>query len=185
MEWAEENIRGVTFTKTGTRPPLPFADASFDAVYAISIWSHFAEDAALAWFDEMHRIIRPGGHLLLTTHGFHTAAFYDREGVYPEQRLKEIMDALYRSGYWFDPVFGDEGDAGVVDRAWGLSFLTPEWLLSRVCPQWRVVEYAAGRNEGSQDVFVLERAAGVSDEEVASPPEAAASHARRTTTRSS
>ena len=185
MEWAEENIRGVTFTKTGTRPPLPFADASFNAVYAISIWSHFAEDAALAWFDEMQRIIRPGGHLLLTTHGLHTAAFYDREGVYPEQRLKEIMDALYRSGYWFDPVFGDEGDAGVVDRAWGLSFLTPEWLLSRVCPQWRVAEYAAGRNEGSQDVFVLERAAGVSDEEVASLPEAAASHARRATTRSS
>ena len=36
----------------------------FDAAFAISIWSHFAEEAALDWLREMRRVIRPGGRLL-------------------------------------------------------------------------------------------------------------------------
>jgi GT2 family glycosyltransferase/SAM-dependent methyltransferase len=183
IDWAVQNIPGVAFSSSPLRPPLFYPDASFDAVYAISIWSHFAEDAALAWLDEMHRIIRPGGHLVLTTHGFHTVAFYTREGVYPEQRLQEITDALYGSGYWFEPVFGREGDAGVVDSGWGMSFLTPEWLLTWALPHWRVVEFAAGGNEGNQDVFVLERAA-FNVETGASPREPASSNATRQTVRS-
>ena len=95
--------------------------------------------------------------MILTTHGYHTVAFYSQHGVYPGPQVTEIMDSLYGSGYWFAPVFGSEGDAGVVSREWGLSFLTPEWMLSRACPRWRVAEFASGRNEGSQDVFVLER----------------------------
>jgi SAM-dependent methyltransferase len=167
------------------KPPLPYKDASFDAIYAISIWSHFSEAAALRWLDEMHRILRPGGHLVLTTHGYHTVAFYDRQQVYPESRLNEIMDALYRSGYWFDSVFGREGDAGVVDSGWGMSFLTPEWMLTRACPPWRVVEFAAGRNEGNQDVFVLEKGEPLSAESVASHPEEVSSNATKATLQSS
>lgn len=183
VDWAAQNISAVEFVESPVKPPLPYEDASFDAVYAISIWSHFAEDAALRWLDEMHRILRPGGHLVLTTHGYNTVAFYDRQHVYPESRLNEIMDALYRSGYWFDPVFGREGDAGVVDSGWGLSFLTSEWMLARACPEWRVVEFAAGRNEGSQDVFVLGRAEEISVEAAASQPEEGSSDATTATLR--
>ena len=44
-------------------------DGALDLVYAISIWSHFDADAGLRWFDEMHRLLRPGGLLVVTTHG--------------------------------------------------------------------------------------------------------------------
>jgi glycosyltransferase involved in cell wall biosynthesis/SAM-dependent methyltransferase len=162
VEWATDNVSGVEFAVSPIEPPLPYSDSFFDATYAISIWSHFAEDAALRWLEEMHRVIRPGGHLILTAHGYQTVASYAQQAVYSGQRLNEIMDALYRSGFWFEPVFGKEGDSGVVDPEWGMSFLTPEWMLNRACPQWRVVEFASGRNEGNQDVFVLERAATLS-----------------------
>lgn len=183
IEWADRNIPAVQFATSPVRPPLSYSDASFDALYAISISSHFGEEAALAWLDEMHRIIRPGGHLVLTTHGFHTVAFYGRQGVYPDQRLQDILDALYGSGYWFEPVFGQGGDAGVVDSGWGMSFLTPEWLLTRALPHWSVVEFAPGRNERNQDVFVLERAV-LNPETGASPPEPASSNAMTQTVRS-
>jgi hypothetical protein len=94
------------------------------------------------------------------------------------------MDALYRSGYWFDPVFGRAGDAGVVDSGWGLSFLTPEWMLTRACPPWQVVEFASGRNEGSQDVFVLKRGEPLSAEGAALQHGEASSGAMRETARS-
>ena len=89
--------------------------AFFDAVYAISIWSHFAEGAALRWLDEMHRLIRPGGHLVLTSHGRHTIRFYGWVGAYPSAKLQEMSDALETSGYWYEAVFGEKGDSGVVN----------------------------------------------------------------------
>ena len=44
---------------------LPFADASFDVVFSSQVLEHvFSPDAFLA---EIGRVLRPGGHLLLTT----------------------------------------------------------------------------------------------------------------------
>ena len=45
-----------------------------------------------------------------------------------------MSDALERSGYWYEAVFGEEGDSGVVDAEWGLSAFTPEWLRARLLP---------------------------------------------------
>jgi hypothetical protein len=30
-------------------------------------------------------------------------------------------------------------------------------MLLSLCPKWQVVEYASGRNEGNQDVYVLRK----------------------------
>ena len=81
--WARENLPGIEFEVSPVEPPLPYEDASFDFVFAISIWSHFSAGAALRWWDEMHRMLRPGGHLVLTTHGYQTIAHYRRHGLQP------------------------------------------------------------------------------------------------------
>jgi O-antigen biosynthesis protein len=157
IEWAGENVPGVEFRASPIDPPLDYPDGFFDAVYAISIWSHFAEGAALRWLEEMHRLICPGGHLVLTSHGRHTVRFFEWTGAYPSAKRREMTDSLDKSGYWYEAVFGEEGDAGVVDDEWGLSAFTPDWLSRKAAPDWRVVEFAEGRNEGNQDVYVLER----------------------------
>ena len=64
----------IEFFVNDNAPPLPLADGSLDLVYAISIWSHFAPELGLRWFEEMHRLIRPGGHLVCTTHGLTSVA---------------------------------------------------------------------------------------------------------------
>ncbi len=64
----------IDFFVSGDAPPLPLADGSLDLAYAISIWSHFAPELGLRWFEEMHRVIRPGGHLVCTTHGLTSVA---------------------------------------------------------------------------------------------------------------
>jgi SAM-dependent methyltransferase/glycosyltransferase involved in cell wall biosynthesis/GT2 family glycosyltransferase len=176
VEWASENVPGVEFKLSPIDPPLDYPAGSFDAVYAISIWSHFGEGASLRWLDEMHRLIRPGGHLVLTSHGPHTVRFYEWLDVYPPAKLREMSEALERSGYWYEAVFGEEGDSGVVDAEWGLSAFTPDWLARQVAHRWRVVEHATGRNEFNQDVYVLERTeADRVPEDAARPPAQVAS----------
>jgi SAM-dependent methyltransferase len=45
---------------------FPFDDASFDFAFATSVFTHLEMDAALRYFGEAHRVLRPGGTLLAT-----------------------------------------------------------------------------------------------------------------------
>jgi SAM-dependent methyltransferase len=157
IEWASENLPGIELFVSADEPPLPLADASLDLAYAISIWSHFEPGLGVRWFEEMHRLIRPGGHLVCTTHGLTSIAHYALGGMRTPEQSREIADALYSRGWWYAAEFGEEGDWGVVNPSWGTAFLSPEWMLTQLCPRWRVLEFAPGRNQNNQDVYVLER----------------------------
>jgi SAM-dependent methyltransferase len=157
IAWASEHLSGIDFFVSGDAPPLPLPDASLDLAYAISIWSHFAPELGLRWFAEMHRVIRPGGYLVCTTHGLTSVAHYALGGMRSPEQSLEIRDTLYRDGAWYAPEFGEEGDWGVINPDWGTAFLTPEWMLTKLCPAWRVLEFAPGRNQENQDVYVLQR----------------------------
>jgi SAM-dependent methyltransferase len=157
IAWATENLPGIEFFINGDDPPLPLEDGSLDLAYAISIWSHFEPALGLRWFEEMRRLLRPGGHLVCTTHGLTSIAHYATHELRTVEQSEEIRDALYRSGHWYAPEFGEEGDWGVVNPDWGTAFLSPEWMLAKLCPAWRVLEFAPGRNQENQDVYVLQR----------------------------
>lgn len=157
IEWASANLPAIKFAKSENNPPAPYDDGYFDAAFGVSIWSHYSEPLALKWYDEMHRIVKPGGHLISTTHGPQSVAFYGSEGLRTSDQLADILDSLYDSGYWYAPEFGDKGDWGVVNSDWGTSFVTAEWMLDKLTPKWQIVESANGRNESNQDVYVLRR----------------------------
>jgi SAM-dependent methyltransferase len=157
ISWASESLPEVDLFASDDAPPLPRAAGSLDLVYAISIWSHFAPELGLRWFEEMHRLLRPGGHLVCTTHGLTSIAYYATRELRPAEQSQEILGSLYRQGCWYAPEFGEEGDWGVVNPDWGTAFLSPEWVLTQLCPRWRVLEFAPGRNQENQDVYVLQR----------------------------
>jgi len=69
VAWCRSNLPFARFEVNGLAPPLAFADASFDLVYALSVFTHLTADLQLAWRDELGRVLRPGGRLLVTTHG--------------------------------------------------------------------------------------------------------------------
>jgi SAM-dependent methyltransferase len=68
-DWCAANIAGITFSRNDPAPPLSFGDEQFDCVYAISVFTHLSEQMHHAWIAELWRILRPGGTLIVTTHG--------------------------------------------------------------------------------------------------------------------
>jgi SAM-dependent methyltransferase len=69
VAWCRENLPFARFEENALAPPLVFADESFDLVYALSVFTHLTGDLQIAWRDELRRVLRPGGLLLVTTHG--------------------------------------------------------------------------------------------------------------------
>ncbi len=69
VDWCRANLPFARFEGNALAPPLVFADESFDLVYALSVFTHLTEELQIAWRDELRRALRPGGLLLLTTHG--------------------------------------------------------------------------------------------------------------------
>jgi SAM-dependent methyltransferase len=161
VAWAAENLDGEFFV-SGQTPPLPLEDATLDGAFAISIWSHFSPAAARLWLDEMHRVIKPGGRLLLTTHGWHSLRLYKQAfeagngGLSPEHVL-DCQRALLERGSWYFDSFGENGDWGVKSPDWGHSFFLPEWLLDELLPQWSLRSFVEAGLEANQDVYVFER----------------------------
>ncbi len=106
----------------------------------------------------MHRLIEPGGHLVLTTHG--TPTLHDlgparRSGTWDD--LEALRSELYAEGFAYRAVFGPDGDGGVPQEDWGNAFMTLDWLAERACPQWSIRGFSPGRVDNTQDVIVLRR----------------------------
>jgi len=142
VEWCRRNLPFARFEVNGSEPPLPFAEGELDFVYALSVFTHLSERAQFAWMQEMARIIRSGGHLLLTTHG---ESYLDH--------LPEEDRAAFRSGAL----------VVVEEKAQGTNlcnaFHPAEHVRSRLARGWEVVDFEpmGARGNPHQDLFLLRR----------------------------
>jgi SAM-dependent methyltransferase len=78
MEWTLTGMRwigvrtisgGGNFMANAPIPPLPYPDKYFDVVYCLSVFTHLNESMQDLWIEELSRILKPGGVLLLTIYG--------------------------------------------------------------------------------------------------------------------
>lgn len=69
IAWCRANLPGISFIENALQPPLALPDASFDAIYNFSVFTHLSEPVSLAWAAELRRVLKPGGWLVCTTHG--------------------------------------------------------------------------------------------------------------------
>jgi SAM-dependent methyltransferase len=157
IAWASDALPAITFSQQPPLAPTSYADDRFDAAYSLGMWTHFGAAAALAWLAELRRIVRPGGHLVLTAQGPGALTARPTALGYPAERRREIADALYRDGFAFVEAFGGSGAAGAAASDWGLAFFTPEWLLTQITPAWSLALYRARGVDDHQDLYVLRR----------------------------
>jgi SAM-dependent methyltransferase len=70
ISWCAQSLGSVaTFGANEGLPPTRYEAATFDLVYAISVFTHLPEAYQFAWLAELRRIIKPGGWLIATIHG--------------------------------------------------------------------------------------------------------------------
>jgi SAM-dependent methyltransferase len=143
IAWCRANLLFARFASNGLAPPLDHTDESFDLVYALSVFTHLPEDLQHAWARELARLLRPGGFLLLTTHG---------------ERYRERLTPAERAAF----------DAGRLVVRWpegaGTNlcsvFHPPSYVEERLAAGLDVLEFVpeGARGNPHQDLYLLRKA---------------------------
>jgi SAM-dependent methyltransferase len=70
IAWDQKHLNKIAdFRVNGLEPPLNYPDGLFDFIYAISVFTHLTEELQYAWIDELRRVLKLGGLLMMTVHG--------------------------------------------------------------------------------------------------------------------
>ena len=69
IDWCRGAFPFARLSTNGLAPPLAFPDDSFDLLYGISVFTHLDEALQVPWMGELRRVVRPGGHVLVTMNG--------------------------------------------------------------------------------------------------------------------
>jgi SAM-dependent methyltransferase len=145
VEWCRRHIPYAEVTVNEPDPPLPYPDAAFDLIYNHSVFTHLDETRQDLWLSELKRVVRPGGMIVLSTHG---------EAAIPENEWA-IRDRLERDGIAF------------LDNTVPSKLGHPDWYQATWHAPWYVFEhwsrwfevraYIPGGALRLQDHILLER----------------------------
>ena len=117
VELAAERLGGrVTVLHADLNAPLPFAEAEFDLVLCALV-IHHVDDRGAA-LREFFRVLRPGGHVVLSTH--HPTTDWVRKGgsyfdIKQEADIWRLEDTPHEVQFWREPLTslcGAIADAG-------------------------------------------------------------------------
>lgn len=82
VKWCQKSLTFAEVKQNKAQAKLNYENEKFDFIYAISVFSHLNENLQDFWINELTRVLKPGGYLLMTVHG--TA----RMSASPEERRK-------------------------------------------------------------------------------------------------
>ena len=136
VAWGEQHLSAIRFSLNPVYPPSQYKTDQFDTIFAVSVFSHLTEEHALLWLKELHRILKPGGYLLITVlgkynvdlrrdpeklggkHGMNDVDF-DKVANDLEQHGFVYVDACKRSRI-LHPI--------LADPPYGAAFMLPKWI---------------------------------------------------------
>lgn len=69
IRWVSAKLPFADAKTNSIHPPLPYEDDRFDMLYALSVFTHLDASLQHPWMQELQRVVRPRGYLIITTHG--------------------------------------------------------------------------------------------------------------------
>ena len=156
VDWCRRQLPFARFETNGLAPPLPYADASFELVYALSVFTHLPRTLQQQWMGELARVLTPNGYLIVSTHG---EACLDS--------LTEVERNRFRDAQL---VVRHEAEAG--SNRCGV-FFSEAYVRLHLAPGFLVRDYAprGARGNPPQDLVLLQTRATVTRVSAnASPP---------------
>jgi SAM-dependent methyltransferase len=162
--WCHQHLGATPVRVNGITPPLEYSDGTFCVVYSVSIFTHLNEEAAKAWLNELGRILRPGGLLIITTHGIRALETIRDSSVHQQmfridsERAKNMLASFGETRYLFERYDSSLLSTANAGENYGSSFIHPTYTNKL----WKndnleLCEHIPAGLRGWQDITVIRR----------------------------
>jgi SAM-dependent methyltransferase len=141
----QTNFRNMTFVENRLLPPIAFEGGYFDCIYCISVFTHLSESVIQSWLQELNRIAKVGGIVVLTLHG----ESYRRELLPAEREALETNGTVFRNDF-------QEG------KKWFTSYHNPKGLKKDYFSNFEIIDHIVDPPVLGfhQDFYILKKLAG-------------------------
>ena len=148
IDWCARNLKFAEFCVNPPDPPLMYAVEQFDLIYNYSVFTHLSEVQQEAWIMELERVLKPGGHLMLTVCG---------ESYIHE--LTESQKAQFRSGRLVvrhEELSGKPSEYGAC-----AAYHPARFVKENLAAAFEIVNFIPGQTSipGSMDQYLLKKPA--------------------------
>ena len=143
LQFISEKI-GVETIPSSTDPGDFNVGQRFDVVFALSFFSHIPDRVWGGWLAALFSHVKPGGYLVLTTHGLASAKYFGNP-------------ALDDNGHWFLP---DSEQKDLPTTDYGQTIVAPHYVLNQVFTlpgRALLANFKYAYWWGHQDLYVLSR----------------------------
>ncbi|MGH6868913.1 MAG: methyltransferase domain-containing protein, partial [Methylocella sp.] len=161
VAWIAGNLPWVQAVKTEPGRMLPFADADFDAVAGISVFTHLNERDQFFYLDELRRVTRAGALLFLTVAGERALERAETDSniatmlAVPEGGLGAAR-AAFDAGPGFCFLL-QHGHLTSSQYEYGVTFISEAYVARNWSRYFEVQDIAHGAVHDFQDIVVLRR----------------------------
>jgi ubiquinone/menaquinone biosynthesis C-methylase UbiE len=149
IAWDQKQINDVYFTAIANTCPTTFPLNYFDLIYGISVFTHLSATMQTQWIQELARITKPGGILLVTTMGLH----------YEKQLLKSEKTKLIENGI-VEKEFRANKLLQIGNRNYAV-YETAAYFEAMIKEHFTVLQYFEGLSNpdkfGGQDLWILQK----------------------------
>ncbi|MEI6086615.1 MAG: class I SAM-dependent methyltransferase [Bacteroidota bacterium] len=149
ISWNHQNIKGVHFSLISLITPTDYPDNYFDLIYGISVFTHTPSNQQKDWINEMNRIIKPSGILMVSTMG----AYFNQQLF--TQELKQLAEHGI-----FEKEFKDKGITAPGNRNYSV-YETAAFFEKMITEHFNIIHFYEGSSYpekfGGQDLWILQK----------------------------
>jgi SAM-dependent methyltransferase len=147
--WNHQYIKGVHFSVISILTPSDYPANYFDLIYGISVFTHTPSNRQMDWINEMIRILKPSGILLVTTMG----SYFNHQLLSPEAKQ------LAEHGI-FEKEFQEKGITAPGNRNYSV-YETTAFFEKMIIEHFNIIHFYEGQSYpekfGGQDLWILQK----------------------------
>ncbi len=95
---------------------LNINDNSFDVVFCLSFFSHLPKSTWFRWLLKLYSVVKPGGTLVFTTHGYQSKQFFNNP-------------VLSKDGFWF---LASSEQKDISTAEYGQTIVSPSFVFKNI-----------------------------------------------------
>ena len=141
VQWCQQSLKFAEVKLNGSDTRLDFEGGKFDFIYAISVFTHLTEESQLFWINELTRVLKPGGYLLITV-----------SGTTRLDTLKPKERKVFESGHMVI-VYPQHSGKNICN-----TFHPEEYIREKLCKNLKMIDFVpGGAKDANQDSCLLRK----------------------------